>query len=148
LASVAPPRACAEESHVQLQPIIPARPDGVAARNRASGATIRPPPGSRLGPVLPDRRPLPSAARSAARAQSAAHAPRARRERPRRRCTSDKRDELAPSHSITSSAMASSVGGTSRPSALAVLRLITSSYLVGCRNGKSAGLSPLRIRPT
>ena len=35
------------------------------------------------------------------------------------------------SHSITSSARASSVGGTSRPSALAVLRLITNSYLVG-----------------
>ena len=34
-------------------------------------------------------------------------------------------DELAPLHSITSSARASSVGGTSRPSAFAVLRLIT-----------------------
>src|SRR5262249_40083757 len=36
-----------------------------------------------------------------------------------------------PHHSITSSASASSVGGTSRPSALAVFRLITSSNLVG-----------------
>src|SRR5262249_41149737 len=35
------------------------------------------------------------------------------------------RSEVAP-HSITSSARASSVGGTSRPNALAVLRLITS----------------------
>ena len=34
-------------------------------------------------------------------------------------------------YSITSSARAISVGGTLRPSALAVLRLITSSYLVG-----------------
>ena len=34
-----------------------------------------------------------------------------------------RRDELAPFHSITSSARASSVGGISRPSALAVLRL-------------------------
>ena len=34
-------------------------------------------------------------------------------------------------YSITSSARASSIGGTSRPSAFAVLRLITSSYLVG-----------------
>ena len=34
-------------------------------------------------------------------------------------------------YSITSSARASSVGGTSRPSALAVLRLMTSSYLLG-----------------
>ena len=37
----------------------------------------------------------------------------------------------ASAHSITSSARASTVGGTSRPIALAVLRLITSSYLVG-----------------
>ena len=50
-------------------------------------------------------------------------------------------------HSITSSARASSVGGTVRPSALAVLRLMTSSNLVGCTTGKSAGFSPLRMRP-
>ena len=49
---------------------------------------------------------------------------RARRHRPRGRAA-ESRDELAPfHHSITSSARASSVGGTSRPSALAVLRLI------------------------
>ena len=52
------------------------------------------------------------------------------------------------SHSITSSARASSVGGTSRPSALAVLRLMTSSYLVGACTGRSAGFSPLRMRST
>ena len=34
-------------------------------------------------------------------------------------------------YSITSSALASSVAGTVSPSALAVFRLITSSYLVG-----------------
>src|SRR6266536_2576978 len=51
-------------------------------------------------------------------------------------------------HSITSSARASRVGGISRPSALAVLRLITSSYLVGCSTGSSAGFAPLRIWPT
>src|SRR5215831_1728438 len=33
----------------------------------------------------------------------------------------------------------------SRPSTLAVLRLMTSSNLVGCANGKSAGLLPLKI---
>src|SRR4026209_1093270 len=49
-------------------------------------------------------------------------------------------------HSITSSARASSVGGISRPSAFAVLRLITSSYLVGSCTGKSAAFSPLRMR--
>ena len=55
---------------------------------------------------------------------------RARRERPRGRA-SEQRDELAASHhSITSSALASSVAGISRPSALAVLRLIVSSNAV------------------
>src|SRR5262249_12281632 len=51
-------------------------------------------------------------------------------------------------YSITSSARASSVGGISRPSAFAVLRLITSSYLVGACTGRSAGFSPLRMRST
>jgi ABC-type transport system substrate-binding protein len=49
-----------------------------------------------------------------------------------------------PSHSITSSARASRVGGTSRPSALAVFRLIKSSNRVGCSTGRSAGLAPFR----
>src|SRR5262249_22981254 len=53
-----------------------------------------------------------------------------------------------PFHSITSSARASSVGGTSRPSAFAVFILITSSYLVGACTGRSAGFSPLRMRST
>src|SRR5262245_693533 len=51
-------------------------------------------------------------------------------------------------HSITSSARASSVGGTSRPSALAVLRLMTSSNFVGACTGRSAGFSPLNMRST
>src|SRR5262249_32906733 len=72
---------------------------------------------------------------------------RARRERPCRRCAAEQRDELAAPHSITSSAATCSVGGTVRPSALAVLRFITNSNLVGCKTGKSAGFSPLRIRP-
>ena len=38
-------------------------------------------------------------------------------------------------------ARASSDEGMSRPSALAVLRLITSSYLVGACTGKSAGFA-------
>jgi hypothetical protein len=49
-------------------------------------------------------------------------------------------------YSITSSARVSSCGGTVRLSALAVLRLITSSNLVGCWTGSSPGLAPLRIR--
>ena len=43
-----------------------------------------------------------------------------------------------PRYSITSYAAASSVCGTVMPSALAVLRLITSSYLVGACTGRSA----------
>ena len=54
---------------------------------------------------------------------------------------------LAPFHSITWSARASSIGGTSMPSAFAVFRLITNSNLVDCTTGRSAGLAPLRIRP-
>ncbi len=50
-------------------------------------------------------------------------------------------------HSITSSARAKSVGGIVNPSALAVLRLMTSSSLMLCWTGRSAGLAPLRIFP-
>jgi hypothetical protein len=51
-------------------------------------------------------------------------------------------------YSITLSARASSMGGTVRPSALVVLRLMTSSNLVGCSTGKSAGLAPFNILST
>src|SRR5262245_42152979 len=72
---------------------------------------------------------------------------RARRERPRHRRAAEQRDELAAFHSITSSARASSVGGTSRPSARAVCRLMMNSNLVARITGRSAGFSPLRTRP-
>src|SRR6266478_3918410 len=55
--------------------------------------------------------------------------------------------KLPPLHSITSSARASSVGGTSRPRTLAVCKLMMSSNLVARRIGRSAGFSPLRMRP-
>src|SRR5262245_30346766 len=71
---------------------------------------------------------------------------RPRRERPRRRAA-EQRDELALPHSITSSAIASSDGGTVRPSIRAVSALMTSSNLVACTTGKSAGFSPFRMRP-
>ena len=51
-------------------------------------------------------------------------------------------------HSITSSVRASSEMGGSRPSALAVLRLMTNSNLVACWTGRSPGFSPLRMRST
>src|SRR5262245_27723109 len=73
---------------------------------------------------------------------------RAHHSGPRRRCAAaEQRDELAAFHSITSSARASSVGGTSRPSARAVGTLMMKSNLVDCTTGKSAGLVPLRMRP-
>jgi hypothetical protein len=48
-------------------------------------------------------------------------------------------DDLPARQSITSSARASSVGGTSRPSTLAVVKLMTRSNLVGCSTGMSGG---------
>src|SRR5262245_869831 len=53
------------------------------------------------------------------------------------RCTSECRPWAKSGHySITSSALARSLGGTSRPRALAVFRLKTSSYLVGACTGR------------
>jgi hypothetical protein len=51
-------------------------------------------------------------------------------------------------HSITTSAVASSAGEIASPSALAVFKFMTNSYFVGACTGRSAGLSPLRIRST
>src|SRR3954470_14399898 len=45
-------------------------------------------------------------------------------------------------HSITSSARASSIGGTVRPSIRAVCALMTSSNFDDCITGRSAGLAP------
>src|SRR5262249_57454436 len=65
---------------------------------------------------------------------------RPRRERPPRHGAAEQRYQLAPPHSITSSARATSIGGTSKPSALAVLRLISNSSFVDCSIGNSPGL--------
>src|SRR5262245_33749030 len=72
---------------------------------------------------------------------------RPRGERPRSSRAAEQRDKLAPFHSITSSAVESSLSGTVRPSIRAVSMLMTSSNLVACTTGKSAGFSPLRMRP-
>jgi hypothetical protein len=56
--------------------------------------------------------------------------------------------DIGATYSITSSARASTAGGIVRPSAFAVLRLITSSNLVGCWIGRSAGFAPLNILST
>src|SRR5262249_4120935 len=60
----------------------------------------------------------------------------------------DKNADPEPPHSITSSARASTEGGIVRPSALAVLRLISKRSFVGCSTGRSAGLAPLMILAT
>jgi hypothetical protein len=65
---------------------------------------------------------------------------RPRRQRPRGRCTAEKRYELATlHHSITSSARASSFSGSARPIAFAVLRLIKAMACPLC----STGITPL-----
>src|SRR5262245_3776792 len=51
-------------------------------------------------------------------------------------------------HSITSSASAITVGGTVRPSVVAVLRLMANSNLAGACAGSSAGLAPFKMRST
>jgi len=53
-----------------------------------------------------------------------------------------------PHYSITSSARESSAGGTVRPIAFAVLRLMTRSNIVGCSMGRSAGCAPFKILST
>jgi hypothetical protein len=81
----------------------------------------------------------------------APHAPRllrARRERPGDRRAAEERDELAPPHSITSSARSRIDIGISTPSALAVLRLIANSKFEVCSTGRSAGCAPRRIFAT
>src|SRR6516165_3520503 len=50
-------------------------------------------------------------------------------------------------HSNSSSARPDRGSGTLMPSALAVFRLMNSPTLVTCWTGRSAGFSPLRIRP-
>ncbi len=72
---------------------------------------------------------------------------RACRKRPRGGAAKQCDELAAANHSITSSALARSVAGTSTPIARAVARLMTNSNLVARATGKSAGFSPLRIRP-
>src|SRR5262249_40241340 len=72
---------------------------------------------------------------------------RLRSERPRCRAAKQ-RNELAPLHSITSSARASRLSGTVRPSACAVVIFTTRSNLVGCSTGRLPGFAPCRILST
>src|SRR5262249_6051109 len=81
---------------------------------------------------------------------NAANGPRLLRmcgDRPYSCPTTEQPDELAPPHSITSSAVASNVEESSSASAFAVLRLITRSNFVDWYTGILAGFSPFKIRP-
>src|SRR5215471_9602506 len=69
------------------------------------------------------------------------------RERQRRRAA-EQRDELAPLHSITSSARNRNDSGIVRSMALAALRLMIRVNRVGTSTGRSAGLAPFRILST
>src|SRR5262249_32654673 len=72
---------------------------------------------------------------------------RACRERPCCRAAKE-RDEIAPLHSITSSARATRVLGKLRPIARAALRLIDRVNFSGSCTGSSAGRAPRRMRST
>ena len=93
--------------------------------------------GPRVRAVLALRKPITGIAGCCARAASgqAAAAPPSSVMNSRRLIRSPRRRGRAAS------------AARSRPSALAVLRLMTSSTLVDCMTGRSAGFSPLRIRP-
>jgi hypothetical protein len=67
------------------------------------------------------------------------------RKRPCDSHATEKGDELAPPHSITSSARAITVAGISRPIAFAVFKLITNSNVTGWAIGRSSGLVPRKI---
>jgi len=72
--------------------------------------------------------------------------PRTRRDRPSRRAA-EKRDEIAPSH-VVFPQMPQDRTIIVNPRVLADLRLATSSNLLGCWTGKSAGLAPSSSGPT
>src|SRR5262249_45759107 len=67
---------------------------------------------------------------------------------PRRGRAAEKRDEIGPPHSISSSARSRNDSGMASLSALAVVRLKTKSHLVGCSTGNSAAFVPRRILST
>src|SRR5262249_52288903 len=73
---------------------------------------------------------------------------RAGGQRQRKHHARKRRHASSPTHSITSSARARSVGGTVIPNALAVLRLTARNIFVGNSIGRSPGAVPRRILST
>src|SRR5262249_49767420 len=131
----------------------------VAARGRVGGPD---PPPRRFPPHAAPRRPLA--------ALTGAPTGRSRLSRPARPDAAARRHPLASErasaagrgvppifsgggggrlrHWITRSARSTSDCGTRRPGGVAVLTLMTRSILVGCSTGRSAGLTPFRMRST
>src|SRR5262245_1273439 len=119
-----PRYACSshERQHMRPTRAWPTHPAFAADRDRPRAGSIR-------QPTFADGELVPDATREEGHAC-------ARPVQPRGPCLAAEHAD----HSITWSARASSVGGIVSPRALAVLRLITSSNLVGCATGKVAGL--------
>src|SRR5262249_13088123 len=92
----------------------------------------------------PRKRSTPCARNSQGRARSSSRPRASHHDGPRLNAASQVKRPL---HSITSSAAASSVGGTASPNVFAVTRLMTSSNVAARRTGISFGCSPLSTRP-
>jgi hypothetical protein len=107
--------------------------------------------GGGLEPSRPDpayHRLLKDSARSLASASvepNDRHCRLLRAESARHRQCAAYEHQLAPVHSMTSSAPASKDRGTVSPSVFAVFRFMTNSSFVGCSTGKSPGFAPLNI---
>src|SRR6266478_9418754 len=101
-------------------------------RQEAAALQYFDPAYDRFGSISTDR----YAARGRGMSASPPIATKSVRRNERSRCARKRHMHRSKRHhySITSSAMASTLGGTSRPSAFAVLRLMTSSNLVGKRS--------------
>ena len=118
----------------------------LAARGRALRCSTSTPTGAQIWPVnaprfralaLFERRTHERVVRSSSPAAENLHTSRP-----------EQVQQTEQAYSITSSARASNVGGTVRPSAFAVVRLIIRSNLMGCSTGRSAGFAPRRILST
>ncbi len=146
------PRAFFEGERTILERGIPASTvdgPGTAARSRAARIRARTAPrwGSEAsgpaGPRIHQLKPVADVHFMAHRGLKVAHRRMSQKCQTRTKCGTAK----IPAYSISSSAMLSKPEEMVSPSALAVLMLMASSNLVGCRTGRSAGFLPIRIWP-
>jgi hypothetical protein len=106
--------------HSKFDPLMTASGHERPSQSRRGGAHVR---------LTPDSDRIGASQRSVAKCQL------------RKKCVAAKCDV----YSITLSARSKKDSGIVSPIAFADLRLITSSNLVGCSTGSSAGLAPLKI---